>query len=196
MICATDKVKHLTTLVMNNCVKKYVDTQSPIDLLEIEKNSQNEIIRIKYNTKILNQTSTQILDSLENDLNAMVKGQIKKIGINLNKLSNEYYEQTKDGIIFTISMGNATGTPLLANIGPKIPLNLQTIGNTTAQIKTKITEYGLNNAMIEINVELATTISIQMPFTSQEVTIKSTVPLTMEIIQGVVPETYLNNHLK
>lgn len=196
IICAADEVKHLTTLVMNNCIKKYIDTKPQVNLLEIEKNSQNEISRITYNTKILNQTSTQILDLLESDLNTMVKGKIGELGINLNKLSKEYYEQTDNGIIFTVSVGNSTGNLLLANIGPKIPLNLKTVGNTSAKINTKITEYGLNNAMIEINVELVTTIAIQMPFMSKEVTVKNIVPLSMEIIQGIVPETYLNNNLK
>lgn len=196
IICASDEVKRLTTIVMNNCIKKYVDKENQIELLEIERNNKNEIERIKYNTKMLNQTSTQILDLLENDLNTMVKGKIEDLGINLNKLSDEYYEQTSHGILFTISMGSSTGNPLLANIGPKIPLNLKTVGNTKSQIKTKITEYGLNNALIEVSVELSASIVIQMPFISKEITIKNTVPLTMELIQGVVPETYLNSNLK
>ena len=122
----------------------------------------------------------------------MVKGDLTAIGLNLNKLSDEYYEKTSDGILFTVSIGSATGNPFFANIGPKIPLNLQTIGDATAEITTNITEYGVNNALIEVSIQLEATTIIQMPFLSKEVTVRNTIPLTMEIIQGTIPGYYLN----
>ena len=56
--------------------------------------SQNEIERIQYNTKVLNETSTQITTMLETDLDYMIKGNLEAIQLNLNKLSDEYYEKT------------------------------------------------------------------------------------------------------
>lgn len=150
--CAEDEVNHLTSLIMNNCIRKYIEETTNLELLKIERNSNQEIERIQYDTKILNQTRTQIINMLESDLDYMVKGDLESIDLNLNKLSNEYYEQTSDGILFTVSIGSATGNYFFANIGPKIPLNLQTIGDATADINTKITEYGMNNAMIEVDI--------------------------------------------
>ena len=193
--CAEDEVNHLTTLVMNNCIKKYVNQTDNLDILKIERNDQNNIERIHYDTKILNQTTTQITSMLEMDLDDMVKGNLEKIGLNLNKLSDEYYEKTNKGILFTISMGSVTGNSLLANIGPKIPLNLSVVGDVTTKIDTKIKEYGLNNALVEVNIKLKVTTVIQMPFMSKKVTTKNTIPLTMEIIQGNIPNYYLNNKI-
>lgn len=190
--CAEDEVKHLTSVIMNNCIQKYIEESTTLDLLTIERNSNQEIKRIQYNTKILNQTRTKILDILETDLDYLVKGNLEPIGLNLNKLSNEYYEKTSDGILFMVSVGSSTGNPFFANIGPKIPLNLQTIGDATADITTNITEYGMNNALIEVSIELEATTIIHMPFLSKEVTVKNTIPLTMEIIQGTIPGYYLN----
>lgn len=177
---------------MNNCIKKYIEKSNNLDLIKIERNSTQGIERIQYDTKILNQTKTEILDILETDLDYMVKGHIESTGLNLNKLSDEYYEKTSDGILFTVSIGSSTGNPFFANIGPKIPLNLKTIGEATANIITNITEYGMNSALIEVSIELEATTIINMPFTSQKVTVKNTIPLTMEIIQGTIPGYYLN----
>lgn len=190
--CAEDEVKHLTSLIMSNCIKKYLDETSNPNLITIERNN-NSIERIQYNTKILNQTKTKILDMLEVDLDHMVDGNLDEIGLNLNKLSDEYYKKTEKGILFMVSIGSSTGNPFFANLGPKIPLNLKTIGDATADITTNITEYGLNNALIEVSIKLEATTIIHMPFLSKEVTTTNTIPLTMELIQGTVPGYYINN---
>lgn len=191
--CAEDEVNHLTSLIMNNCIRKYIEKTPNLELIKTERNLNQEIERIQYDTKILNQTRTEIIDMLESDLDYMVKGQLEEIELNLNKISDEYYEKTTEGILFTVSIGSATGNYFFANIGPKIPLNLKTIGEATANINTNITEYGMNNAMIEVNIELEVTTIIHMPFLSKEVTVKNTIPLTMEIIQGKIPAYHLNN---
>lgn len=190
--CAEDEVNHLVSLIMNNSVHKYLNEINTKNLITIERDNNQEIKRIHYDTKILNQTRTQILDKLEIDLDHLVEGNIEDIGLNLNKLSNEYYEKTKDGIIFMVSIGSSTGNPFLANIGPKIPLNLQIVGDAIAEINTNVTEYGMNNVLIEVSIELEATIVIHMPFLSKEVISKNTIPLSIEIIQGTIPRYYLN----
>lgn len=190
--CAEDEINHLTSLVMNNCIHKYIEESNNLDLLKIERNNNQEIERIQYDTKILNQTRAQILDILENDLDYMAKGNLEAIDFNLNKLSDEYYEKINDGILFMVSIGSSTGNPFLANLGPKIPLNLKIIGDTTADITTNITPYGMNNALIEVNIELKATVIIHMPFLSKEITVKNKIPLTIEIIKGTIPSYYLN----
>lgn len=193
--CAENEVEHLTTLVMNNTIHKYIEQKDSLNLLKIERNNNHEIERIQYDTKILNQTKTEITTLLETNLEYMVKGKFDEIDLNLNKLSDEYYEKTSDGILFTVSIGSATGNSLLANIGPKIPLNLSVVGDVITQIDTKITEYGMNNALVEIDLTLKATTIIQMPFLSKKVTVKNKIPLTMEIIQGNIPSYYLGNNL-
>ena len=97
--CAEDEVKHLTSLITNNCIEKYLEENPNINLLTIERNNNNEIKRIQYNTKILNETRTKILDILESDLDYLVKGDFMKLNLDINKLSNEYYEKTNNAII-------------------------------------------------------------------------------------------------
>jgi len=39
---------------------------------------------------------------------------------------------------------------LLSNLGPKIPVKFDLVGEVIINIETKITNYGINNAMMEI----------------------------------------------
>ncbi len=194
---AENEIERLTIIVMNNCIRKYTELDTNLeDILMISRTDQNEIEFIRYNTKKVNAMTASITQMLERDLNHMVKGDFEKIDLNLNNISDAYYTKINDGIIFSISMGTATGNSLLANLGPKIPLNLSLVEDATASVNTKITEYGINNAMIEVVVDLKASTVVHMPFLTKKVTVKNTIPITMEIIQGKIPSYYLGNNLE
>lgn len=191
--CAENEVKRITTLVINNSIKEYTKNIDLNNILVLSKNSNEEITYIHYDTKKINELTTTITKILEKDLQNMTIGNFKEINLKLDNITKEYYEKINDGIILTIPLGSATGNSLLSNIGPKIPLKLKIVDNINTTIKSKVTEYGLNNAMIELYIEITTKTNIQMPFTSKEITIKNKIPITTEIIQGIVPNYYLNN---
>ncbi len=189
--CAENQIKQITTIVMNNSIRKYNNNNN--NFLDITKNNKGEITYISYNTKKINNASINITKILEEDLQNMINGNYKEINLSLKTITDDYYEKINNGIIFTVSTGTATGSSLLANIGPKIPLKLKLVGEVQTKIKSKITEYGLNNAMVEIYAKTIATIVIQMPFLSKEITITNNIPLTMEIIQGSIPEYMIGN---
>ena len=126
--CAENEVRYLATQVINNSIKKYHKNNNKINFFEMEKNSQKEITLVKYNTKEINKATTIITEILEKDLLNLTKGNIKELDLNLNTITQEYYEKINDGVIFTISSGASTGNSLLANIEPKIPLKLKLVG--------------------------------------------------------------------
>ena len=193
IICAERDIKHLTTLVINNSIRKYHKKINTNNLLEYN-NTNKEIALIHYNVAAINHATIELNKLLEKDLENMIKGNFKDIQLKLNTITEEQYEKINNGIIFTISSGALTKNSLLANIGPKIPLKLSLVENINTNIKPKVTEYGLNNCLVEIYAEVKTTISIQMPFLSKEITIQNKIPLTMEIIQGKLPEYYIGKH--
>ena len=190
--CAENQVKDLTTLVTNNSIRKFLQKESPNYIIK-EKDEKGEITFITYNTKEINKTTSQITKIIETDLKNLMQGNIKDIELNTNIITQEYYEKINNGIIFTVSIGTATGNSLLANIGPKIPLKLKLVGGVTTKIESEVKEYGLNNALIEISAITKVTTVIQMPFLSKEVILENKIPLTMEIIQGNIPKYYIGN---
>lgn len=191
--CAEDEMERLIILVLNNGVKKYLTNSDMKDLLEIRYND-GDINLIRYNTKVINQVMMDITDILESDIDYLVRGDIDKIELGVKNISSDYYDKINDGIIYGVSMGSATGNQLLANLGPKIPLRLSVIGSVMTSIKSDIKDYGLNNAMINVYVEIEVECVIQMPFMSKNIRVKDRVPLTMEVIQGSIPSYYYGSN--
>ena len=166
------------------------------EILQIVRKENGDISLVRYDTKKLNQFTIELTSLLTKDLDLMVKGDFEELDLDIGRISSNSYLKVDEGILFLISLGSATGNSLLANIGPKIPLNLSVIGNVQTDIHSKVSNYGLNNALIEVFVDVQIQMVIQMPFLSEKTKIKKTIPLTMEMIQGDIPNYYLDGEGK
>ena len=166
------------------------------EILQIVRKENGDISLVRYDTKKLNQFTIELTSLLTKDLDLMVKGDFEELDLDIGRISSNSYLKVDEGILFLISLGSATGNSLLANIGPKIPLNLSVIGNVQTDVHSKVSNYGLNNALIEVFVDVQIQMVIQMPFLSEKTKIKKTIPLTMEMIQGDIPNYYLDGEGK
>ena len=61
-----------------------------------------------------------------------------------------------------------------------------------SQVNTKITNYGINNALVEVNADVTITERMILPFFTKDVSTTVTVPIVMKLIQGNIPEYYFN----
>lgn len=66
------------------------------------------------------------------------------------------------------------------------------IGSITSYVNTKVTSYGINNALVEVNVILNLTEQVILPFAVDELNIETSIPVAMKLIEGSVPNYYLN----
>lgn len=194
--CAEDEVEKLSVLTLNNGVRKYMASHDVGEILQIVRKENGDISLVRYDTKKLNQFTIELTSLLTKDLDLMVKGDFEELDLDMGRISSNSYLKVDEGILFLISLGSATGNSLLANIGPKIPLNLSVIGNVQTDVHSKVSNYGLNNALIEVFVDIQMQMVIQMPFLSKKVKIKKSIPLTMEMIQGDIPNYYLDSEGK
>ena len=151
----------------------------------------NKLIDIKYNED--DYVSMDISDLVLEDINYLALGEFEKIDFVLPNITEKYYKEISDGIVFGISMGNIFNNNFLANVGPRIPLKMNLNGNVDVEIKNKITEYGMNNALMEVYIEIRVRPVIVMPFLSREIDIVNKIPLITEIIQGDIPSNYFSN---
>jgi sporulation protein YunB len=91
-------------------------------------------------------------------------------------------------------MGAVFGNSFLANLGPQIPIRFNLVGNIKSNLKSSITNYGINNALIETVIHLALSVKIILPISAKEVTIESDIPISMKMITGKVPQVYMNGY--
>jgi len=184
---AESETKRLITTIINTSISKQNLNYDESDLYEIIKNDNNEIQLINFNTpKVTN---------LLNKITSLIEDNIESINTNqeiLNNISeNHKITRAKDGLIYELPIGMVTGNIFLSNLGTKIPLKLQIIGDVISEIDSTVTEYGLNNALIKIEIKITINTRIIAPFTTKEMTLTNKVPLSLKVIQGTVPNYYL-----
>ena len=94
------------------------------------------------------------------------------------------------GIVFFIPLGQAANIPLLGNLGPKIPIRLHVIGDVHTEPETSMSEYGINNGLLEVNVLMTVNVQIIVPLATKKSAVTQKIKLGSIIIPGKVPPVY------
>ena len=110
-----------------------------------------------------------------------------------NKLTLSIKNELTDAnnrLLLNIPIGMASNSPFLNNFGPKIPIGIQYIDTVFTQVKTNIQAYGINNALIEIYLDISLTYEIISPVTKENEELKYSLLIDSVIVNGVVPNLY------
>jgi len=140
------------------------------------------------NTFIVRTHPTWIRGDLE-------KGDIEKLGIFTNTWDGYDETNLKKGIIYELPSGIIFNNTLLNNVLPKIPVKIDLIGNIFCKLNTDIKSYGINNALMEISIQIEADVKILLPFVSSNTKINVDVPIIMKIMEGNVPSYYFDGYL-
>ena len=188
------EARRIITLVINKSMSKEMFNEVGVsELLKINRNSNGSIENIDMDTYREAIILDTITNKIEKNINAMEKGDIDSLDIDLRGVSDIDYDRIKDGIVYYIPFGSLTGSGFISNIGPYIPIKLILIGDVIAKLDSNIFEYGINNAMIEVDVNVSVTMLVSFAFISRRIEVKSSRPIIMKIIQGEIPDYYLGN---
>ena len=179
---AESKTRKVVTMIINAACEEEEITDN---LYSINKDDSNEIKMITYNsfevTKLINQVTSNI----------------EKMISDIENNRMDYYgniDIDEGGVIAEIPFGVIFGNSLLSNIGPKIKLRLNLLGDITSNIETEVKPYGINNAYVELRIHLDVTARVVLPFVSEKIVISNVIPLSMNIVQGSIPEAYISTY--
>lgn len=192
---AESETRKLTTLIINKAVTKQMASENmePDSLFDIVKNNDNDIQLITFNSINVTKMLNAITNLVQLNLKAIEEGNIDLMELPEDTLSSYPKDKLKQGIIYEIPIGVITNSTFLSNIGPKIPVKLHLIGDVVTGVNSKVSEYGINNALLEVGIDVTVTSRINLPFISKEVKVSTTVPVVMKIIQGNIPNMYLDS---
>lgn len=183
----------IATLVINQAITKEVTEQINVeDLFIIIKDDAGETKSIDFNPLAVNKMLSMVTSNVQMYLRNLEDGNLDEIGLTNSSLSGYNIDKLKQGIIYEVPTGVIFGNSILYNIGPKIPVRLSLVGNIVSNIDTKITSYGINNALIEIVINISVVEQVMLPFASKKITVSTNVPVAIKLVQGQVPEYYLN----
>ena len=185
------EINKFSTIVVNKAVAQVLEDKiNEEDIFSTVISNDGKIQTIDFNPIIVNQVLNIATTVVQNNLKLLEEGNLDNIGIYDMDLPKNRLEKMKKGIIAEIPISIALKNPLLTNIGPRVPIRLHYLGDVNSNITTKVTPYGINNALVEVGVRLEMTAQIILPFTTEKIVLDCTIPLAIKMIQGTVPSYY------
>lgn len=154
------------------------------NILIITKNKNQEILAVDFNLENAYIVLSEITRRIEENINELEKGHIKI------DYYDSYLTAGANSLVLSVPMGVVSDYVYLNNIGPKIPVKIDFIGTVVTNLKTKITNYGLNNVLVELYAYIWLTEKITTPVTFKTEKIEYDVLIAAKMINGRVPSFY------
>lgn len=157
--------------VITNNVNRYVLDDSTLleQIIDVYQNVDGEIITADFNLENAYLLLRNVTKSIEDN-------------ININ--------EEDVGIYMEIPIGHYFDSSFFSNFGPRIPVKINFTGTVLTNLKTKITDYGLNNALVELYANIVITEEIITPINSKRIKTDYDVLLSSKLISGRVPNFY------
>ena len=138
------------------------------DLIIVSKNSKDEIVMIDFNIKECERLMMSIVEEMNEPINEISNG----------------------GYLLNIPLGYMTNSPLLLNLGPKMPLKVSTTDVVLGSVETKVSEFGINNAMVELYIKFQIEYNAIVPLKSGTYREEYSALVASKIVHGSVPSFY------
>lgn len=190
------ETKKIVSLVVTSTITEEIAKNTIMDDLFITSyNSSGDINTIDFNSSNVNLLLTKASRLVEQNLKYLESGQIDKLSIPRSLLSGYDSKKLASGIFYELPSGILFNNPILSNIFPKIPIKLDLIGNAICILDTEIENYGINSALLKVNIKITIEVKVLLPFTTKKVSVLSNIPIVMKIIEGNIPNYYLDGYL-
>ncbi len=184
---ATIETERVATTILNQVTRNNITI--PSNLYTVTKDKNDTITLLDINTQKSNALLSKINEEMMQKIMQLEEGNTKDLQIS-NSLKGTKLTYLKDGVVCEIPLGVLLGNSLLVNTSAVVPIRFSFIGYVKSHLKTKVTPYGLNNALVEIALEVSLTEQITMPHTTKSIKVTTDISLLVELVQGSVPNFY------
>lgn len=186
------EINKFSTIIVNKAISQVLEDKiNPNEIFNNTISEDGYIQAIDFNPIVVNQILSIATDVVQTNIKLLENGELL-----IDELSIKDSSKLKKGIIAEVPLGSITKNALFSNLGPKIPIRLNYIGDVASNISTKITQYGINNALVEVGIKLELTAQVILPFMTEKKKMQYDIPVAIKIIQGIVPNYYGNGLVK
>ncbi|WP_338750978.1 sporulation protein YunB [Bacillus sp. FJAT-52991] len=185
---AKTETRKIASMVISKAVnKKMVNVMDINDVIETDPGPPSIT---KLNTEIINRVLAETTNLVQLNLKEAEKGNLEVLELISDVEIENEGTKNMEGIVYYIPLGQVTNNALLGNLGPQIPIRFHAVGDVSSNVKTKVKPYGINNAYVEVFIELEVNVQIIVPFATEYSTVKQDIPVAMGLIKGEVPNFY------
>ncbi|WLR44309.1 sporulation protein YunB [Bacillus carboniphilus] len=190
---AVTETRRIAKIVINNAINKQINEEVDVEeLIVVETDESGKLMTVDFNAQTITRFQAMITQKVLKNLREAEKGNMDVLEIPDIEIQKEGQSQ-EEGIIYHIPLGQATNNALLGNLGPKVPVRFYVIGDAISDVNKTVTPYGINNALIEIDVEVEVNVQVVIPFATERITVSDSIPIAIRSIQGEVPDFYNGN---
>ncbi|WP_010095040.1 sporulation protein YunB [Ornithinibacillus scapharcae] len=187
------KVTEFATRGINSAVK-FAEEYTFEDVANIKTNEQGNISIVGWNSSVVNKINRAATDRVEEFFHNMNRGTPPQYSDPLGE--PDVYGDTvdelvdRDPTVIEIPIGQATGNSILANLGPRIPVNLELVGSVRTELIEEKEPMQINNVFVSIYVQVEADVQIVVPFTTDVTTVTTKILIDKNLVMGDVPEFY------
>lgn len=184
----TEKIaSHVISEAITERISNVLDVN---DLIQQVPTENSEQVTVKFNTEVINRILADVRTSVDRNLEEIENGNVERLPLDENIDYDTEQMQAQGGVVFFVSLGQATNLPLLGNLGPKIPIRFHLVGDAQANVVPYIEEFGINNAYVEVNIVLRVQVKIIVPLATKTAVVEQTIPVAIGLVQGPVPQVF------
>ncbi|WP_152655052.1 sporulation protein YunB [Oceanobacillus sp. CFH 90083] len=190
---AKRKADEFATRAINSAVN-YVEDYGFEDMLTITYDNEGNLVTYNRNPAVISEINRIATDRVEEFFTYVNRGEQLEFEHNLHEPYE--YDGGADGrvqvdpTLIEIPLGQITGNSVLANLGPRIPINMEVVGAVRTNVVSEEEEFGINGAWVSLYINVEADVQIIVPFTSEVRTVHTELYLDGGAIMGKVPDFY------
>jgi len=154
--------------VVTERVGEVLTTES---LVQYEKDQEGRIAAYRVNTPLINQVTAQAARAVQAELQRLADRP------------------------FGVPLGALSGSTLLANSGPRLPVRLTPIGTVSIDVLQEFKGEGINQSRHRVWLKATAQVQMILPLTTREVVVTQELPLSETVIIGPVPDAFYDGNL-
>ncbi|UOR11812.1 sporulation protein YunB [Halobacillus amylolyticus] len=192
---AETKAQQLARDAINEAVSRQIAEDLQFEnLVRIEKDNEGNITYMGWNSAVVNKALRNTTLRVQNFLRRMEQNELPledtTLDSDINRNGKEKDKGEEPATLIEVPIGLATNNTILANLGPKVPVQLQVIGDVQSQFVNEIKEYGINSAFFELSLNFKVSLRVVIPFSGETIIVDNDIPIDTSTIVGEVPEFY------
>jgi sporulation protein YunB len=193
MEIAEMKTDEFATRAINSAVQ-FAEDYSFEELVEISYDEAGHPAVYSYNPVIMNEIYRGATERVEEFFLYVNRGEPYEFDYPLEEIP-EYSgavdsRAEQDPTLVEIPLGQVTRNTVLANLGPKIPVNLEVIGSVRTNFKRETEDFGINGAWLSLYLQIEADVQIIIPFTTEVHTVSKEIYIDGGAIMSKVPDFY------
>ena len=178
----SSQTKQVVTKIVNQVVLDNI-TSKEVSLNYSDENYITYDVN-QINT-LISSLSSQVVYVLEDINNSDYQSIVN------NELSRKY--QTND-ILYELEFSKIYNNIFLSSLGSKYPIKFELVGDVLATSSLNVEEFGINNALVSLNMKLIFNFSLTLPLTTTLEEIEVDIPLSIVLVEGDVPSFLYGSH--